>query len=81
DKIATGVYHISGDDDLTPYQMAVAVAEHLHLNKNLINKVTAETFHQPAKRPPKTGFNISKAKKNLDFKATPFVEGLQRTFN
>jgi dTDP-4-dehydrorhamnose reductase len=83
EKRSTGIFHISGEDVLTPYQMALAVADHLNLDNNLINKVTAETF-QPgknvAKRPPKTGFDITKAKRELDYSPTSFEEGLRRTF-
>jgi dTDP-4-dehydrorhamnose reductase len=83
DKRTTGIFHISGRDVLTPYQMAVAVAEHLNLEKTLVKKVTAETF-QPgnnvAKRPLKTGFDISKAKRELGYQPTSFPEGLRKTF-
>ncbi|MBL0146669.1 MAG: sugar nucleotide-binding protein [Chitinophagaceae bacterium] len=78
-KNAKGIYHISGNDVLTPYQMAVATAEYLHLDKSLIKKVTEKDFSQPAKRPAKTGFVISKAKVDLGFKPISFAEGLKRT--
>lgn len=47
---------------VTPYQMVIATAEYLNLNKYLIKEVTAQTYIQHALRPAKTGFNISKAK-------------------
>lgn len=80
EKRATGVYHLSGEDILTPYQMACAVADYLNLNKELIKLVTAETFKQPALRPPRTVFDLSKAKKDLDYRPTAFTEGLKKTF-
>lgn len=80
EKKAAGVYHISGEDVLTPYQMSVAVAKHLNLDASLITKVTEKEFHQPARRPLKTNFNIEKAKRNLDYRPLPFYEGLKRTF-
>ncbi len=76
----TGVYHISGEDVLTPYQMAVAVADHLQLETTLISPVNEDEFVQPARRPLKTGFNISKAKKDLNYQPTSFKEGLRKTF-
>jgi len=76
----TGIYHISGEEVLTPYDMAIAVAEYLRLNTALIKPATAATFDQPARRPLKTGFNIAKAKKELDYACTPFKEGLAKTF-
>jgi dTDP-4-dehydrorhamnose reductase len=53
---------------------------HLGYDENLIQPVTADTFHQPAKRPLKTGFDLSKAKKVLGYKPVSFDEGLKRTF-
>ena len=80
EKKATGIYHVSGCDILTPYEMACKAADYLRLNKSLIKKVTAASFSQPAKRPPKTGFVIDKARDQLDFKPISFDEGLQKTF-
>lgn len=78
EKHATGVYHISGEDIKTPYEMAVAVAEYLNLDKNLVEKVTEGNFTQPARRPLKTGFDISKAKNDLGYKPVSFEEGLKK---
>jgi dTDP-4-dehydrorhamnose reductase len=80
EKKAKGIYHLSGEDILTPYQMAVKTAEYLKLNSSLINKVTAAGFSQPAKRPPKTGFVIDKAKRELGYSPISFEEGLKKTF-
>ncbi len=77
-KKAAGIFHISGKDVLTPYDMALETAGHLHLNKQLIKKVDASSFSQPAKRPLKTGFNISKARKELGFEPVSFKEGLKK---
>lgn len=76
-----GVYHISGDDVLTPYEMACKVADHCKLDKSLIKKVTANNFSQPAKRPPRTGLVNDKAKKKLGFHPVSFEEGLRKTFS
>lgn len=79
-KRATGIYHLSGPDVLTPYQMACKTADYLHLDKLLIKKVTAVNFSQPAKRPLKTNFIIDKARKELGYKPVGFDEGLRKTF-
>jgi len=76
----TGIYHISGEEVYTPYDMAIAVAEYLKLNTALITPVTADSFTQPARRPLKTGFNISKAKRDLNYNCTPLKEALIKTF-
>ncbi|HEY6503399.1 MAG TPA: SDR family oxidoreductase [Chitinophagaceae bacterium] len=80
EKKSKGVYHISGEDVLTPYQMAVKAAEYLGLDTSLIKKVTAASFSQPAKRPPQTGFVIDKAKRELGYKPVSFNEGMKKTF-
>lgn len=74
---AQGIYHISGKDMMTPYDIAIKTADFFELNKSLIHKTDASQFSQPAKRPPKTGFIIEKAKKQLGYKPHSFEEGLK----
>lgn len=80
DKKATGIFHISGSDVRTPYQMAVETARHLGLNEKLVKKVIAGDLVQPAKRPPRTGFYLTRAKDQLGYEPTSFEEGLKLTF-
>jgi len=77
-KKATGIYHISGKDRLSPYEMALKTAAEAGLDASLIERVDAATFKQPAKRPPVTGFNISKAERELGYTPLSFDEGLTR---
>jgi dTDP-4-dehydrorhamnose reductase len=81
EKKAFGIFHLSGRDVLTPYQMAIKTANYLGLDSSLINRVTASNFSQPAKRPEKTGFDISKAKKEIGYDPISFEEGLAKTFS
>ena len=80
EKRACGIYHLSGINILTPYEMACRTADFLGLDKSLIKRVTAESFSQPAKRPARTGFIIDKAKRELAYSPVSFLEGLKRTF-
>ena len=73
-----GIFHISGADILTPYDMALATAYHLGLDASLIEKVDASVFKQAAQRPAKTGFDISKAKKILGYQPVDFKTGLMK---
>jgi len=77
-KNATGIYHVSGEESMSPYDMAAATADYLHLDKSLMTKVNADTFTQPAKRPLKTGFIIEKAKKDLGYQPISFKESLKK---
>jgi dTDP-4-dehydrorhamnose reductase len=81
EKNAAGIFHISGKDMLSPYEMAIHTAEYLNLDKNNIEKVDASTFRQPGKRPPKTGFVIEKARKELGYEPITFEEGLKKLFH
>ena len=73
---ATGVFHISGKDLLTPYDMAQLTAKQFSLNKKLIKRTNSKKFKQPAARPLKTGFVIDKARKVLGFEPHSFEQGL-----
>ncbi|OQP54669.1 NAD(P)-dependent oxidoreductase [Niastella yeongjuensis] len=76
EKKATGIYHISGKDWLTPYDIALKTAQKFQLDASKIVKVDASTFKQPGRRPLKTGFVIEKARKELGYEPMSFDEGL-----
>lgn len=76
-KKAQGIFHISGKDILTPYEIAIKTAEFFNLDKSLIHETDGSKFKQPAKRPPKTGFIIGKARKELGYEPRSFEEGLK----
>ena len=75
-KKATGIYNISGKDFLTPYDIAIATADYFKLDKSLVNVTDSTKFTQPAKRPPRTGFIIDKARTDLGYEPRSFAEGL-----
>lgn len=70
------VYNISGKELLTPYQMALKIAEYFNLDASLITKADATTFSQTAHRPARTGFILDKAEKDLGYYPHSFEEGL-----
>ncbi len=73
---AKGIYHVSGDETMSIIEMAYRIADFFGLDKSYIKPVTSEELNQPAKRPPKTGFNIQKAKRNLGYAPHTLNEGL-----
>jgi dTDP-4-dehydrorhamnose reductase len=75
---ATGIYHISGKDWLTPYDIALKTAAKYNLDAGKIVKVDAATFKQPGRRPLKTGFVIEKARRELGYEPMSFDEGLRK---
>ena len=81
EKKAAGLFHISGKDFLSPYEMAMSTAAYLNLDATLIQKVNADVFVQVAKRPVITGFVIDKAKTELGYEPLSFVEGIKKMLN
>lgn len=75
---AEGIWHLSGEEMYTPYQMALAIAHFHQLDTSLIERVTANNFSQPGKRPARTGFDISKAKKDLGFAPTSLQQIIEQ---
>lgn len=79
-KGAQGIYHVSGKDILTPFQMALAIANKLGLDDSFIHPVDANSFTQLGKRPLKTGFIIEKAIRELNYSPKSFKEALDLIF-
>lgn len=73
---AEGVFNISGKDVLTPYQMAIKTADFFNLDVSTMTKADASTFTQTAKRPPRTGLIIEKARTQLGYEPRSFDEGI-----
>src|SRR5690606_30996304 len=69
-----GIFNISGEEMLTPYDMAMKTCDFFKLNKEYIKKSNSTIFKQPAQRPPKTGFIIEKAKTLLGYQPHSFDE-------
>jgi len=78
DKKATGIYNISSNELLSVYKIAQQIADAFHLDKNLIKPISTENLNQTAPRPAKTGFDLSKTNKVLEFYPKSFKEDLQR---
>jgi len=75
-KSATGIYHISGEGMMTPYDIAIETAKFFGLDRSLIKPTDSTKFKQPAVRPLKTGFDITKAKTELRYTPHTFTDGL-----
>ncbi|MDJ1471268.1 SDR family oxidoreductase [Cytophagaceae bacterium DM2B3-1] len=73
---ATGLFNISGKDMLTPWEMANQTADFFNLDKSFMTRADSSTFTQPAKRPARTGFIITKAEQQLGYQPHSFTEGI-----
>jgi dTDP-4-dehydrorhamnose reductase len=73
---ATGVYNISGPDYMSVLELVKRVGAFWKLDTSIIQETDSTTLNQAAKRPPKTGFILTKAQKELGYKPHHFEEGL-----
>jgi dTDP-4-dehydrorhamnose reductase len=76
EKEAQGVYNASGKDMMSISELVKRVADYWHLDKSLINEISAETLNQTAKRPVRTGFILDKTISELGYQPHSFEEGL-----
>ena len=76
-QMAQGIFNISGPDFMSIYELVESVAEHFGLSMATVTRVDSSTLNQPAVRPPRTGFNISKAVENLGYRPHSFKEALE----
>ncbi len=73
---AQGIYNISGKDYMNVYELAQRVADFWGLDKTLIQRSDSNSFTQPAQRPLKTGFDLTKSINTLGYNPLSFEEGL-----
>jgi len=74
---AYGVYNVSSSELLSIYEVALQVADAFNLDKSYIKSIPTSQLSQPAKRPPKTGFDLTKSQKYLKLPIAPFRNRLQ----
>jgi len=77
DKKAKGIYHLSGPKTLSILELVYKVAAFWKLDRSLITPSKSDNLNQAAKRPPRTGFDISKARKELGYNPHSFEDGLK----
>lgn len=75
-QAAAGIFHVSGKDLLSPYQIALKTAAYYDLNAALIKETSSEALQQPAQRPLRTGFILDKARDVLGYEPHTFDEGM-----
>ncbi len=53
-----GIWHVCGEEQISVYHFGLRIAEHFHLDKNLISPVSSSSLQQAARRPAKTYLDI-----------------------
>lgn len=67
DKEARGIYHLSGPETYSILEIVERIGAFYDLSTACVSPIKSETLNQKAKRPPKTGFIIDKAKNELGY--------------
>ncbi|HRF82076.1 MAG TPA: SDR family oxidoreductase [Flavobacteriales bacterium] len=73
---ATGIYNLSGPDGMSILELVKRVGEFFELDTTVVSPVKSGSLGQPARRPPKTGFILEKARKELGYSPHGFESGL-----
>ncbi|HEX6915666.1 MAG TPA: SDR family oxidoreductase [Chitinophagaceae bacterium] len=74
---ATGIFHLAGPDRLSPFRMAVKLAELLQLDPGLLEPVTEESFPEPVRRAKQGGLLFTRAGNELGFNPVGVEAGLR----
>jgi dTDP-4-dehydrorhamnose reductase len=73
---ASGIYNISGKDFMNIYEIVQQVGWHFGLSIESVTQVDSKSLKQPANRPPVTGFDLTKSRKELGYEPHSFDEGI-----
>jgi dTDP-4-dehydrorhamnose reductase len=73
---ATGIYNLSGPDGMTILELVNRVGVFFSLDTSVVSPVKSDSLGQPAQRPPKTGFVLDKARRDLGYSPRGFEAGL-----
>ena len=75
-KTAYGIFNVSGKETMSIYEMVERIRKYYGLNNTNLNRISTSTLDQKAKRPPRTGFILNKAKSILGYNPHSFEECL-----
>ena len=72
-----GVFHISGPETMSVIDLVYRIADFYGLPKNQIKPIRSTTLNQASKRPPKTGFDLTKARNELNYEPLTLEKSLE----
>lgn len=73
---AHGVFHLCGPDGMTILELVARVGRFFGFDTTVVSPVKSADLGQPARRPPRTGFLLDKARRELGYAPRSFEEGL-----
>jgi dTDP-4-dehydrorhamnose reductase len=72
-----GIFNIAGKDYVSIYELVEKIALMYGFEMTNIEMVSSDTLSQPAKRPPITGLDISKAREILNYEPHSLEDGIR----
>ncbi|MAR39935.1 MAG: NAD(P)-dependent oxidoreductase [Flavobacteriales bacterium] len=72
-----GVYHTSGKDIMSIFEIVERIARYYGYPTDKLNKISTSTLNQIAERPAYTGFILDKSKRDLGYNPHSFEECLE----
>ena len=73
---ATGIFHLSGPDGMSILELVRRTGAFFGLPTDNVGRVKSASLGQPAMRPPRTGFVLDKARRELSYAPRGFEAGL-----
>lgn len=72
----TGIFNLSGPTLYSIYDLVLEIAEYLEISTENVKAIASSTLSQAAKRPPRTGFDLAKSRRELDYNPLELKETL-----
>ncbi len=72
-----GIYNIAGSEYIGIYDLVSKIADMYGFSMKAIERVSSDTLNQPAKRPPITGLDITKAQIDWNYQPHSLEEGIR----
>jgi len=63
----TGIFHLCGPELMAVNEIVFRIAKHLGKSTDNVEIISSSTLNQPAKRPPRTGFDLTKSRTELGY--------------
>ena len=73
-----GIFHISGPETFSIYELLCRIADFYGYDKASITPIKSSTLNQKAKRPPRTGFVLDKAREFLGYNPLTLEQSLSK---
>ena len=62
-----GIFHLCGPELMAVNEIVFRIAKHLEKSTENVEIISSSTLNQPAKRPPRTGFDLTKSRTELGY--------------